>query len=65
MADRKPKAKGVPPAKAAPPKRPAVSSPEQFERFIEAAEEAGVTDESLDKAVRKLAPPKKGQRPPG
>jgi len=51
MADRKPKTKGVPPPeKEAPLEKP------QRERFIEAARAAGVTDESLEDAVRKIAP---------
>lgn len=54
MADRKPKAKGVPPSKGEAP----VDQKPQSERFIEAAKEAGVTDEGFDKAVRKIAPPK-------
>ncbi len=57
MADRKPKAKGVPHATAAPP----VEQKPQWERFVDAAQEAGVTDESLDKAVRKLAPLKRSK----
>jgi hypothetical protein len=55
MADRKPKAKGVPPSKAAPP----LDQKPQRERFIEAAREAGVTDESFDKALTKVAPPRR------
>jgi hypothetical protein len=55
MADRKPKAKGVPPSKAAPP----LDQKPQRERFIEAAKEAGVTDESFDKAIAKVAPTRK------
>ncbi len=54
MADRKSKAGGVPPK----PKEAAVEKP-QRERFIEAAQEAGVTDETLDKAIEKLAPAKR------
>ena len=54
MADRKPKAKGVPPE----PDKAAVEKP-QRERFIDAAREAGVTNETLDKAIEKLAPPKR------
>lgn len=34
----------------------------QKDRFIEAAEEAGVTDEGFDRAMKKLAPPKKPKR---
>lgn len=53
MADSKPKARGVPPSEAkAPLEKP------QRERFIEAAREAGVTDETLEKALEKIAPPK-------
>lgn len=55
MADRKPKAKGIPPATAAPPP----DEKTQWERFEEAATEAGVTDESLDKAIAKIAPPRR------
>jgi len=58
MADRKPKAKGVPPRKASPPESREAEKP-QRERFIEAAREAGVTDEKLEAAVRKIAPPKR------
>jgi hypothetical protein len=43
MADRKPQAKGVPPPEA----QEAVEKP-QRERFIEAAREAGVTDEGFE-----------------
>lgn len=57
MANRKPKAPRVPPA-TPPPDQPGEVEKPQFERFLEAAEEAGVTDESLDKALRKIAPPK-------
>ena len=59
MADRKSKAKGVPPATASPP----VREKPQSERFIEAAQEAGVTDEAFDKALTKVAPPKKRTAP--
>ncbi len=53
MADTKPKAGGVPPApQEAPAQKP------QRDRFVEAAKEVGVTDETLEKAVQKLAPPK-------
>lgn len=51
MASTKPKTGGAPPE----PKEEAVEKP-QRERFIEAAREAGVTDEGLEKAVAKLAP---------
>lgn len=51
MAARKPKTKGIPPPAAAPP-----AGQSQRDRFIEAAREAGVTDESLDDAVKKLVP---------
>lgn len=65
MADRKPKAARVPPAKATPPPHEKT----QRERFEEAGREAGVTEEMLDKALGKLAPPKRksnGPRlPPG
>lgn len=57
MADRKPKAKGVPPSKAA-PDQPGKAEKPQRERFIEAAQEAGVTDESFEKALTKVAPAK-------
>lgn len=53
MADTKPKARRIPPE----PDKAAVEKP-QKERFIEAAEQAGVTEESLEEAVRKVAPPK-------
>lgn len=54
MADRKPKAKGVPPK----PTEAPVEKP-QRERFIEAAAEAGVTDEGFNKALGKIAPARK------
>lgn len=57
MADPKPKAGRVPPK----PKEAAVEKP-QRERFIEAAREAGVTDEKMEEAVRKIAPPKKRKK---
>lgn len=56
MADTKSKARRIPPK----PDKAAVEKP-QKERFIEAATEAGVTDESLEKAMRKVAPPKRGK----
>lgn len=55
MADRKLKARGVPTRKIPSPPKPEKS---QSERFIEAAREAGVTDEGFDKALSKVAPPK-------
>jgi hypothetical protein len=54
MADPKPKAGGVPP-----PEKEAPVEKSQRERFIEAASEAGVTDETLPKALEKIAPPKR------
>lgn len=56
MADKKPEAGRAPPKV---PKRPAHSSADQRERFIEAAQAAGVTDEGFDKALSKVAPPKR------
>lgn len=54
MADPKPKARGAPPPETeAPMEKP------QRERFIEAAREAGVQDDTLDKALEKIAPPKR------
>lgn len=58
MADRKPKAKGVPPSTAS----PSVPEKPQSERFIEAAREAGVTDEGFDRAMKKIAPSKARKR---
>jgi hypothetical protein len=55
MADRKPEDARVPPATAS----PQVDQKSQRERFIEAAEEAGVTDEGFDKALSKVAPEKR------
>lgn len=60
MADRKPKAKGVPPE----PEKAAMEKP-QRERFIEAAREAGVTDEGFDKAIAKVAPTRTKSLPRG
>lgn len=57
MADQKSKAGRVPPRKVAPDKSGEAEIP-QRERFIEAAREAGVTDESFDKALSKVAPAK-------
>jgi len=54
MADRKPEAKSVPP-----PEKEAEMEKSQRERFIEAAHAAGVTDESMKRAIRKVAPPKR------
>ena len=54
MASTKPKAGGVPPR----PKEAAVVEKPQRERFIEAATDAGVTDEGMEAALRKVAPPK-------
>lgn len=54
MADRKPKAGSVPPKPKEAPLEKA-----QRERFIEAAEAAGVTDETFDKAMGKLVPAKR------
>lgn len=56
MATTKPKVGSVPPK----PKETAVEKP-QRERFIDAAREAGVTDETLERAVKKVAPPRKGK----
>ncbi len=44
-------------------KPPAESETPQFERFIQTAQEIGAseTDEALDKALDRLAPPKKSQ----
>jgi hypothetical protein len=55
MASPKPK------ARSAPRKVPdAEKDPRpQKERFIDAARELGVTDETFEKAVRKIAPPKR------
>ena len=53
MADTKPKAGRIPPK----PKEAEVEKP-QRQRFIDAAREAGVTDDDLEKAVRKIAPAK-------
>jgi len=58
MADPKPKARRVPASKASPDQSGEAEKP-QRERFIEAARKAGVTDEGMDAAVRKLARPKK------
>lgn len=58
MADRKPKAKSVPPSKAAKAK-PEPDERPQRERFIEAAQSAGVTDETFNKALSKVAPAKR------
>jgi len=54
MADPKPKARRVPP-----PETKAPVEKSQRERFIEAARGAGVTDETLPKALEKIAPPKR------
>ena len=54
MADPKPKARSIPP-----PEKKAAMEKSQRERFIEAAREAGVTDETLPKALEKIAPPKR------
>lgn len=54
MAGRKPKAAGVPPK----PKEAPLEKP-QRDRFIEAATEAGVTDEGFDEALGKVVPPKR------
>jgi hypothetical protein len=62
MADPKPKAGRVPARKVASDQSSEVEKP-QRERFIEAAEEAGVTDEAFDKALIKVAPPKKRTAP--
>lgn len=58
MADRKPKARRVSAGKASPDKPREAEKP-QRERFIDAATEAGVTDEAFDKALTKVAPPKR------
>jgi hypothetical protein len=57
MADPKPKARRVPASKASPGQSGEAEKP-QRERFIEAAREAGVTDEQVERAIRKIAPPK-------
>lgn len=62
MADRKSKAKGVPPTTASPDESDQAEK-SQRERFIEAGIEAGVTTEGFDKAVGKIAPPRKRTAP--
>ena len=58
MADRKPKAKSVPARKAS-PDQPGEAEKPKRERFIEAAQEAGYTDEGFDKAMGKIVPPRR------
>lgn len=57
MADRKSKARGAPKSGAAKAK-PTPDERSQRERFIEAAESAGVTDETFNKALARVALPK-------
>ena len=58
MADTKSKARRVPARKASPDQPGEVEKP-QRERFIDAARKAGVTDEGFDRALSKVAPPKR------
>lgn len=46
------------PAKKPPPK----NEKPQRERFIETAREAGVDDDAFERAIKKIAPPKKPKR---
>jgi hypothetical protein len=57
MANRKPKAERIPKA-TPPPDKSEQAENSQRERFIEAARDAGVTDEAFDKALTRVAPPK-------
>ncbi len=43
-------------------KPPAQGEKPQKERFIEAAQEAGVSEEAFEQALGKVAPPKKPKR---
>lgn len=58
MADTKPQARRVPARKSS-PDQPGEAEKPQRERFIEAAREAGVTEEGFEWAMDKVARPKK------
>ena len=46
-----------------PKKKPAAKDEKpQKDRFIEAAKEAGVDDAAFERAIKKIAPPKKPKR---